>query len=73
MESGQLYMDMYGHVNACLREMTRSRALQIFKLGVRRAVAKKTEDKPITGLLDVENLTSKLKKRNITNDLVTKV
>ena len=70
----QFYMDLYGHVDGSLRELARSKAAQVFKPEVRQAATKKTQDKPITGLLDGdENLAEKLSENNKVTDLIAKV
>ena len=70
----QFYMDLYGHVDGSIREAARSKAVQLFKPEVRKAVAARTEDKPITGLLDgKENLAAKLQDSNKTEELIHQV
>ena len=70
----QFYMDLYGHVDGSIRELARAKAVQLFKPAVRNTVAKKVEDKPITGLLDgEENLAAKIQENNKNEELISKV
>ena len=67
-------MDLYGHVDGSLREVARAKAVQLFKPGVRKAVAQKVEDKPATGLLDGDdNLAEKLQTTKKVEELIHKV
>ena len=69
----QFYMDLFGHVDGSIRELARAKAVQLFKPSVRSAVARKVEEKPITGLLDgEENLAAKLDTTKAA-DLINKV
>ena len=70
----KLYTDVYGHVDGCFRELARNKAVQLFKPGVRKAVARTMEDKPDTGLLGGDdNLAVKLQETNKAEELVQKV
>ena len=67
-------MDVYGHVDGCLRDLARSNAAKVFKPEVRPAVTKKVEDKEISGLLDGDaNLVDKLTESNKTSEVIAKV
>ena len=61
-------------MDGCFRELARNKAVQLFKPGVRKAVARTMEDKPDTGLLGGDdNLAVKLQETNKAEELVQKV
>ena len=64
----------YGHVYGCLHELSRYKAAQVFKPDARKTATKKTEDKPVTGLMDGdENLTLKLQKNHKFSEVINQV
>ena len=68
-------MELYGHIDGSLRDLVRAKLIQLFDVGVRKAVAQRETDGAASKcLLDGrEAVTARLQEANKADELIAKV